>query len=197
MPRRCSSSSLGVNMNWTVQCVEYYLYRGVSRTNAYEFMQQSGRVSRDPVPMIISFTCEPITVIAGEQATLRWTTRDTEAASVAIDPEIGAVGSSGSLEITPLKTTTYALRLTCSGLEDTTKAVTVTVSSSPQSDEKPSARVRRASGRWKHGKGFSYGELEAAGLATAEAARRSIPIDRRRRSTHRENVETIRRSIDA
>ena len=29
-------------MNWTVQCVEYYLYRGVSRTNAYEFMQQSG-----------------------------------------------------------------------------------------------------------------------------------------------------------
>ena len=31
-------------MNWTVQCVEYYLYRGVSRTNAYEFMQQSGYV---------------------------------------------------------------------------------------------------------------------------------------------------------
>ena len=29
-------------MNWTVQCAEYYLYRGVSRTNAYEFMQQSG-----------------------------------------------------------------------------------------------------------------------------------------------------------
>ena len=30
-------------MNWTVQYAEYYLYRGVSRTNAYEFMQQSGR----------------------------------------------------------------------------------------------------------------------------------------------------------
>ena len=30
-------------MNWTVQCAEYYLYRGVSRTNAYEFMQQSGK----------------------------------------------------------------------------------------------------------------------------------------------------------
>ena len=29
-------------MNWTVQYTEYYLYRGVSRTNAYEFMQQSG-----------------------------------------------------------------------------------------------------------------------------------------------------------
>ena len=30
-------------MNWIVQCVEYYLYRGVSRTNANEFMQQSGK----------------------------------------------------------------------------------------------------------------------------------------------------------
>ena len=29
-------------MNWTVQCAEYYLYRGVSRTSAYGFMQQSG-----------------------------------------------------------------------------------------------------------------------------------------------------------
>ena len=30
-------------MNWTVQYAEYYLYRGVSRTNAYEFMQQSDK----------------------------------------------------------------------------------------------------------------------------------------------------------
>ena len=29
-------------MNWTVQYAEYYLNRGVSRANAYEFMQQSG-----------------------------------------------------------------------------------------------------------------------------------------------------------
>ena len=29
-------------MNWAVQCAEYYLYRGVARTNAYEFVQQSG-----------------------------------------------------------------------------------------------------------------------------------------------------------
>ena len=32
-------------MNWTVQCAEYHLYRSVSRTNAYEFMQQSGSQS--------------------------------------------------------------------------------------------------------------------------------------------------------
>ena len=33
-------------MNWTVQCAEYHLYRGVSRTNAYtnayEFTQPGG-----------------------------------------------------------------------------------------------------------------------------------------------------------
>ena len=45
MPRRYSLSSLEVNMNWTIQYAEYYLYRGVSRTNAYEFMQQSGKES--------------------------------------------------------------------------------------------------------------------------------------------------------
>ena len=38
-------------MNWTVQYAEYYLYRGVSRTNAYEFMQQSGRDV--PVPHVL------------------------------------------------------------------------------------------------------------------------------------------------
>ena len=154
------------------------------------------RISQDPIPMIISFTCEPATVIAGEQATLRWTTRDTEAASVAIDPEIGVVGSSGSREVAPLKTKTYALRLTASGLDDVTKVVTVAVRPLPHPDGKPSAYVKRGGG-WKHGKGFSCGELEAAGLATADAPHRSIPIDSRRRSTHRENVETIRRLFDA
>ena len=154
------------------------------------------RVDRDPVPMIISFTYEPETVIAGKQATLRWTTRDTEAGGVAIDPDIGAVESSGSVEITPLKTTVYTLRLTASGLEDMTRAVTVAVRPLPYPDDKPFARVIRASGGWKHGKGFSYGELESAGLSVGDATRR-LPVDRRRRSTHRENVETIRRSIDA
>ena len=46
-------------MNWTVQCVEYYLYRGVSRTNAYEFMQQSGsrvRKRRHPCLDCLSIT---------------------------------------------------------------------------------------------------------------------------------------------
>ena len=155
------------------------------------------RVSRDPIPMITSFTCEPETVIAGKQATLRWTTRDTEADGVVIDPDVGAVESSGSVEVTPSETTAYTLRLTVSGLDDLTKAVTVAVRPLPHPDDRAFACVRCANGGWKQGKGFSYGELEAVGLATTDAAHRPIPIDSRRRSTHRENIETIRRLIHA
>lgn len=128
---------------------------------------------------------------------MRWKTRDAEADGVGIDPEIGAVESSGSLEVTPSETTTYTLRLTASDMDDVRKAVTVTVGFPPQAGEKPVAYVRRADGGWKHGKGFSYGELRAAGLTAAEATQWSIPVDKRRRSTHRANVETIGRLIDA
>ncbi len=155
------------------------------------------RISADPAPKIISFTHEPETVGAGEQATLRWKTRNVEAGGVVIDPEIGAVESSGSLVVALFKTRTYTLRLTASGTDDVTKTVTVTVRPPPQAGEKPIARVRRAGGGWKHGKGFSYGEIRAAGLTVADATRRSMPIDQRRRSTHRANIKTIGRSIDA
>ena len=155
------------------------------------------RVSADSVPTIISFACEPATVDAGEQTTLRWETRNAEAGGVVIDPEIGAVESSGSLKVAFFKTTTYTLRLTASGMDDVTKAVTVTASSPPQPGEKQVARVRRVGGGWKQGKGFSYGELRAAGLTAADATRRSMPIDKRRRSTHRANVETMKRLTDS
>ena len=155
------------------------------------------QVSADPVPTIMSFTCEPETVGAGEQTTLRWKTRNAEADGVVIDPEIGAVESSGSLEVALFKTATYTLRLMASGMDDVTKAITVTVVSPLQPNEKPIARVRRVGGEWKQGKGFSCGELRAAGLTAADARRRSMPIDKRRRTTHRANVETMRRLINA
>ena len=155
------------------------------------------RVSADPVPKIISFTSKPKTVAVGEQVTLRWTTQDAEADGIVINPEIGGVDWSGSLELALFKTTTYTLRLTASGMDDVTRTVTVTVTSPLQPGEKPIARVRRVGGGWKPGKGFSYGELRVAGLTAASAARRSIPIDRRRRSTHQANIEMIGGLIDA
>ena len=152
------------------------------------------RVSADPVPAIISFMCELATVPAGKQATLHWATQNAEAGGVVIDPEIGAVESSGSLEVEPSKTTTYTLRLMVSGMDNVTKTATVTVGLPP---EKAIARVRRAGGGWRYGKGFGYGELRAAGLPAADATRRSMPIDKRRRSTHGVNIETIGNLIDA
>ena len=85
------------------------------------------RVSADPVPKIISFTCEPATVAAGEMATLRWTAQNAEPSRIAIDPDIGSVKSNGSITVTPNETTVFTLRLTTSGTDEVTKAVSVTV----------------------------------------------------------------------
>ena len=85
------------------------------------------RVSADPVPTIISFTCEPATIAAGEMATLRWTAQNAEPSRIAIDPDIGSVKSNGSITVTPNETTVFTLRLTTSGTDEVTKAVSVIV----------------------------------------------------------------------
>ena len=153
------------------------------------------RVSADPAPTIVSFMNEPTAVTAGEQATLRWETRNAETDGMVIDPDIGKVETSGSRMVAPLETTTYTLRLTVTGLDDVTKAVTVTVDSPP--DGKLIARVRNGHGGWRHGRGFSLGELEAASVTLIDEMRGMMPIDRRRRSTHKINIDTIRRLTDA
>ncbi len=155
------------------------------------------RVSADPAPTIVSFTNEPTAVTAGEQATLRWETRNAETDGMVIDPDIGKVETSGSRMVAPLETTTYTLRLKASGLDDMTQAVTVIVFPSLPPRGKASARVKRAGGGWRPGKGFSRGEIHAAGLTNADAARRAIPIDKRRRSTHKVDIDMLRRLSDA
>lgn len=155
------------------------------------------QVSCDPVPVISSFTREPATIAVGEQATLRWATRNAEAGGVMMAPEIGPVALNGSLDVAPSETTTYTLRLMAFGKDPVTKTVTVIVRPTHHSDKKPIAWVIRAGGSWKHGKGFSYREILAAGLTVAGATRRSLPYDKRRRSTHQANIERIRRWTDA
>ena len=152
------------------------------------------RVLADPLPEIISFKSEPGMVISGETATLRWVTQNAEAGGVVIDPGVGSVESTGSTPVAPNETTIFALRLSASGLDDVIGVVTVKVQ--PELDAKPVPQVRGASGRLQRGKGFSRGELRAAGMTEADAARRSITVDKRRRSTHQANQDTIRRLID-
>ena len=154
------------------------------------------RVVGDPLPEIISFTAEPAMVIAGETATLRWDTQNSPVGGVVVEPGIGPVELSGSQTVEPAETTVYTLRLKASGIDDMTRDVTVRVRSQPD-EETLFARARRKDGGWRQGRGFSRGELRVAGLTAADAVRRSIRLDKRRRSMHLENIETIRRSMNA
>lgn len=59
-------------------------------------------------PEIVSFAANPLSIASGESATLSWQT--LRAASLAIEPGIGAVaGADGSVVVTPSATTTYTL----------------------------------------------------------------------------------------
>jgi len=47
----------------------------------------------------------------------------------------------------------------------------------------------------RHGRGFSLGELNAANISVHQAKMLHIPIDRRRRSVHEENVNILKEYI--
>jgi hypothetical protein len=60
----------------------------------------------DP-PNIVYFTANPSTIELGAKSTLSWEVHDCT--SVEIDNGIGLVSSKGSIEVSPLATTTYTL----------------------------------------------------------------------------------------
>ena len=78
------------------------------------------RVSADPVPTIKTFTSEPKLVKIGETATLRWNTQNTKSDDVlvSISDGVGLVESIGSMEVMPMETTTFTLRLKAHGVDD-------------------------------------------------------------------------------
>ncbi|MFH1933246.1 MAG: hypothetical protein ABIN18_16855 [Pseudomonadota bacterium] len=79
-----------------------------------------------PSPVINSLTAAPEQINEGESATLSWSISDADSAT--IDNAIGSVDPlSGSLEVSPLSTTTYTLTATNGGGSVISK-VTVTVS---------------------------------------------------------------------
>ena len=149
-------------------------------------------ISADPIPEVVSFTAEPTRIVAGEEAILEWTTRNADDARVAMDPDAGLLKSAGSCTVRPTETTRYTLTVATSGAQDVSRTVTVTIDSPRGLRKRLDARVLSHTGAWRSGKGFSAGELRDAGLSVKEAADRSIPIDRRRRTSHRANVDTIR-----
>jgi large subunit ribosomal protein L13e len=53
-------------------------------------------------------------------------------------------------------------------------------------------KIRRTDGKERNGRGFSLEELERAGLNKAEAKKLEIPVDKRRKTVHDQNVQKIK-----
>ena len=158
------------------------------------------RISRDPSPKIVSFACEPSAVEVGGSSTLIWETEDAEEAQVTIQPDVGDVASSGTETVKPTRSTTYTLKITATGLDEVAETVDLAVRSAvlpPPAGEMVVAGVQGGHGGLRSGKGFSDGEISAAGLTTRHLSHRWLRIDKRRRTIHPANVTRIRRVTDA
>ena len=158
------------------------------------------RIMPDLKPKIVSFTATPATVTPGQTVILKWHTENSLLAGVAIGPGIGPVEARGSIEVTPTEKTFFTLSLTVPSLADITETVSVNVHSQTKLDPQPGqrlakhafcVRVKRPGGNWRIGKGFSLGEFRGAGLSVRDAALLRIPLDKRRRSVHQSNINTL------
>lgn len=56
--------------------------------------------------------------------------------------------------------------------------------------------VAKKKRKTRTGKGFSQEELGEVGLSFTEALKMDIPIDKRRRSKHKENVDALRKHLE-
>jgi large subunit ribosomal protein L13e len=53
-------------------------------------------------------------------------------------------------------------------------------------------KIHRTDGKERNGRGFSLEELKKANLKKAEAKKLEIPIDKRRKTAHEQNVQKIK-----
>lgn len=153
-------------------------------------------IPADPTPEILSFNAKPATIISGQEAILQWSTRNADDARISIDPNAGAVDKDGTFSVRPRVTTKYTITLTVSGTDDISSSTMVRVKHLPVSGNAPAALVIATGSRWRPGKGYSHGELQDASLSAEEALERGIPVDKRRRTSHKANLERLRRLTD-
>jgi hypothetical protein len=72
--------------------------------------EEPAPAAEETPPIINSFTTTPADISTGERTTLSWDV--SGATGITIEPDIGNVGSSGTLMLTPPDTTTYTLTAT-------------------------------------------------------------------------------------
>ena len=151
------------------------------------------RVIADATPKIVSFYAVPAVTMNGENVRLYWTTRNAMHGSVSIRPAIGVVPGTGAISVAPHETTSYELSIAVLGRERLVQRVGVIVFS-PLKLGRLRAYVTHSYGSGRRpGRGFSLREIHAAGLTTAAAAQVGVPIDWRRRTSHRFNIDALRR----
>jgi hypothetical protein len=88
----------------------------------------SVRVNVHPRP-VVSISATPDVIDAGEASTLKWNSRNSQRAN--IDQDIGPVDVNGSIQVSPLKTTTYTITVTDDEGKTTTDQVTITIKNHP------------------------------------------------------------------
>jgi len=53
-------------------------------------------------------------------------------------------------------------------------------------------KILKQDGEQRNGRGFSPDEIKKAGLTKVEARKMQLPVDKRRKTAHEENVEAIK-----
>lgn len=95
---------------------------------ALSLIVASGACAKPEPPTIDYFWADPLTIVAGDSATLTWGVSD--AGTVTIDQDIGSVANVGTETVSPTETTTYTL--TAANRQETvTRSVTVSVTVPP------------------------------------------------------------------
>ena len=56
--------------------------------------------------------------------------------------------------------------------------------------------IIKQNGNRRPGKGFSPDEIKKAGLTPTEARKMQLPVDKRRKTVHEENVEVVKTQIE-
>lgn len=118
-------------------------------------------------PVISYFTATPETISPGETVTLSWDVSD--ATSVAIDPTVGSTSPSGSVQLSPAASTTYALTAT-NAAGEATDSVTVTVTAAATG--KPDLVITDI---WLTG-GMVYYKMKNQGSADAKSSQSDLYV---------------------
>ena len=85
-------------------------------------------MERGEAPRIVTFTANPMTILAGDSSTLSWNVENAD--TINITPTVGTVSATGTRSVTPPSTTMYTLTAT-NRFGTSTAQVTITVNPRP------------------------------------------------------------------